>query len=387
MTVPSPPGSVRTALCCCGGGVTGGMYEIGALAALDDFFAPPDPAAGSAEGGRAFSVNDFDVYVGTSAGAFLATVLASGMRIRRLFRAILEDDESMLPARRTDIFRFDVRQGLGILRDLAGVLLSAAARSARRQFVMPGELVGDLLDVLPAGIFSLRHYEKYLENFLKFHALPLRFTEVKRELYVTANDLDSGHRAIFGQGALADAPLAKAICASSAIPLFFEPVRYEGRDYIDGAVGKTAHADIALARGADLIVIVNPLVPFRNDPDREEMPTPLVGAKHIRDKGLLAVYAQSGKMSTRTKLHQGIRRYRASHPQATILVIEPREDEGDMFLHNPMSWESRRRMVRYGYESTARLLQEHRAEYEAAFGKHRVRVDATQLQSPWELTG
>ncbi|HUS63655.1 MAG TPA: patatin-like phospholipase family protein, partial [Kofleriaceae bacterium] len=127
MTTPSTT-TVRTALCLCGGGITGGMYEIGALAALDDFFAPPRrgpaaaPDASDPSAPRAFSVNDFDIYVGTSAGSFLATVLASGMRIRRLFRAILEDDQSMLPARRTDIFRFDVRQGLGIVRDITGVL-------------------------------------------------------------------------------------------------------------------------------------------------------------------------------------------------------------------------------------------------------------------------
>jgi predicted acylesterase/phospholipase RssA len=372
-------GTVRTALCLCGGGITGGMYEIGALAALDDFI------SGEREGGR-FTVNDFDVFVGTSAGAFLTTVIAAGMPVHRLFRGILDDDRSILPANRTDIFRFDVRQGLGILRDLAGVLVSRAARAARRQFVTPGELLGDLLDVLPAGIFSLRHYEKYLERFFEHHRLPLRFTEVRRELYITANDLDSGHRAIFGQGPLRDATLAKAICASSAIPLFFEPVRYQGRDFIDGAVGKTAHADIALARGADLVVVINPLVPFRNDPDREDLPTPLVGAKHIRDKGLLAVYGQSGKMSTRTKLAQEIRRYRASSPNATFFVIEPREDEGDMFLDNPMSWDTRRRMIRYGYESTARLLQDQRGEYESAFGRHRVRVDAERLQPPWSLT-
>jgi predicted acylesterase/phospholipase RssA len=379
-TMGAATGKVRTALCLCGGGITGGMYEIGALAALDDFFAPSEGDA------RRFSVNEFDVYVGTSAGAFLATVLASGMPIRRLFRGILEDDRSILPANRTDIFRFDLRQGLGVVRDLTGVLFSAAARAARRQFIMPGELIGDLLDVLPAGIFSLRHYDKYLERFLRHHGLPLRFTEVKRELYITANDLDSGHRAIFGQGSLADAPLATAMCASSAIPLFFEPVRWAGRDYIDGAVGKTAHADIALARGADLIVVINPLVPFKNDPDREDLPTPLVGARHLRDKGLLAVYGQSGKMSTRTKLAQEIRRYRATNPEATLLSIEPQEDEGDMFLHNPMGWESRRRMIRYGYESAARLLRTQRGEYEAAFGRHRVRVDTARLQSPWQLS-
>jgi len=377
----SAVGATRTALCLCGGGITGGMFEIGALAALDDFFAPPD-----SDGTRPFSVNDFDVYVGTSAGAFLATVLSAGMPIKRLFRGILDDDRSVLPANRTDIFRFDARQGLGILRDLTGVLLSAAARMARRQFMMPGELLGDLLDVLPAGLFSLRHYEKYLEKFFRHHGLPLRFTELRRELYITANDLDSGHRGIFGQGPLADAPLAKAICASSAIPLFFEPVRYLGRDYIDGAVGKTAHADIALARGADLVVVINPLVPFRNDPDREDLPTPLVGAKHIRDKGLLAVYGQSGKMSTRTKLAQEIRRYRAANPQATLFTLEPGEDEGDMFLDNPMSWDTRRRMIRYGYQSAARQLQARRPEYEAAFARHRVRVDAGRLQAPWQLS-
>src|SRR6266568_2785025 len=96
----SPP---RTALCLCGGGITGGMFEIGALAALDDFFAPP-----TGEDTRAFSVNEFDLFVGTSAGAFLATVLASGMPIKRLFRGVLDDDRAVLPGNRSDIFRFDV---------------------------------------------------------------------------------------------------------------------------------------------------------------------------------------------------------------------------------------------------------------------------------------
>jgi predicted acylesterase/phospholipase RssA len=352
------------------------MYEIGALAALDDFFSV---------GG--FDVNQFDVYVGTSAGAFVATMLASGMSVKSIFGAVLDDDRSALPARRTDIFRFDWRQGLGIARDLGGVLLQAAARTVRRRGPTPGELVGELLDVLPAGVFSLRHYEKYLERFLEHHGLPTRFSELQRELYITANDLDSGHRAIFGQGDLLGAPLAKAICASSAIPLFFEPVRFAGRDFVDGAAGKVAHGDIALARGAELLVVVNPLIPMRNDPEREALPTPIVGASHLRDKGLLAVWQQAGKMSTRTKLHQELRRYRASHPQVSILLVEPREDEGDMFLHNPMSFASRRRVVRYGYDSTARLLKQQRELWEAAFGKERVRVDAARLRAPWELRG
>jgi predicted acylesterase/phospholipase RssA len=371
------PGA-RTALCLCGGGITGGMYEIGALAALDDFFAARDGAPG-------FSLNDLDIFVGTSAGSFLATTLAAGIQVRRLFRAVLDDDDSFMPVRRHDLYRVDLRQGFGIVRDLVGIALSQVARGFRLRLEL-SDVLSDLIDAMPAGIFSLRHYEKYLDRFLRHHDLPTRFSDVKRELYITANDLDSGHRALFGEGALADIPIAKAICASSAIPLFFEPVRWRGRDYIDGAAGKVEHADVALARGADLVVIVNPMVPFRNDPDREDLPTPLVGARHLRDKGLLAVYNQSAKMSTRTKLHQGIRRYQASHPNATFLLIEPREEEGDMFLHNPMSFTSRRRMLRYGYESTARLLTEERQRWETAFLRHDIRVDPARLSPPWELS-
>jgi NTE family protein len=376
----SSPTPVKTALCLCGGGITGAMYEIGALVALDDFFT-------RGPGSAPFTVNEFDLYVGTSAGALFSTLLSAGVPARRMFRSMLENDRHFLPANRTDIYRFDVSQGLGVVRDVGAIVLSAMARGLRGRLNL-GDLVSGIFDVLPAGVFSLKHYEKFLSDTFERLGVPSRFADIQRELYVTANDLDSGHRAIFGQGALADIPISKAICASSAIPLFFEPVRWRGRDYIDGAVGKVEHADIALARGAELIVIINPLAPFRNDPDREQMPdTPLVGARYLRDKGMLAVYNQAGRMSTRTKLHQGIRRYRASHPQTNILLIEPRDDEGDMFRDNPMSFSSRQRVIRYGYESAARQLREQRAVYEAAFGKLDVRVDPKQLQAPWELTG
>src|SRR6266446_5076286 len=56
----------KTALVLGGGGFTGGVYEIGALRALDLL------AVNS-------SVNQFDVYVGTSAGAFIASLCANGV--------------------------------------------------------------------------------------------------------------------------------------------------------------------------------------------------------------------------------------------------------------------------------------------------------------------
>ena len=55
-----PPRS-KTALVLGGGGFTGGVYEIGALRALDLLSVNR-------------SVTDFDVYVGTSAGSFVAAM-------------------------------------------------------------------------------------------------------------------------------------------------------------------------------------------------------------------------------------------------------------------------------------------------------------------------
>lgn len=363
--------AVRAALCLCGGGITGALYELGAIAALDQLF--------DRRTDTPFSMNDFDVYVGTSAGAFLATVLASGIRAPRMLRSVLDDDPSFFPLRRTDVYRSDLRQLLGVAKDVVGFAMGLLWNAGKGTLQI-SDIITQLSDLLPAGIFSLRHYEQFLTNFLVHHGLPQSFASLQRELYITANDLDSGHRAIFGRGALASAPIAKAICASSAIPLFFEPVRWDGRDYIDGAVGKVAHADIGLERGCRLIVVVNPLVPYRNEPYREDLPTMLFGARHIRHKGMLAVYQQAAKMSTRTKLHQGLRRYRSSYPDADLLLLEPSEEDGDMFMHNPMSMEYRRQLVRYGYESARRTLIADGDRWRAAFLRRGVDVDPERIR-------
>src|ERR1700678_1335771 len=65
----------KTGLVLGGGGFTGGVYEIGALRALDLL------AVNS-------TVNQFDVYVGTSAGAFIATLCANGVTPEEMMQVV-----------------------------------------------------------------------------------------------------------------------------------------------------------------------------------------------------------------------------------------------------------------------------------------------------------
>src|SRR4029453_11302296 len=58
----------RYALALAGGGVIGGMYEVGVIAAIED---------------RVSGVSDFDIYVGCSAGSVVASLLANGVRAAR----------------------------------------------------------------------------------------------------------------------------------------------------------------------------------------------------------------------------------------------------------------------------------------------------------------
>ena len=78
----------KTALVLGGGGVTGGVYEIGALRALDLLAVNR-------------TINEFDVYVGTSAGSFVASLAANGFTPEEMMR--LGSQQTPTPFRRSNM--------------------------------------------------------------------------------------------------------------------------------------------------------------------------------------------------------------------------------------------------------------------------------------------
>jgi NTE family protein len=78
-----------------------------------------------------------------------------------------------------------------------------------------------------------------------------------------ATNLDSGEAAPFGRPGWDHVPISQAVQASSPrCPGLFPPVEIDDNYYVDGALKKTMHASVALETGCDLMLCLNPLVPF-----------------------------------------------------------------------------------------------------------------------------
>src|SRR6201993_3541316 len=143
----------KTALVLGGGGFTGGVYEIGALRALDLL------AINS-------SVSQFDVYVGTSAGAFIAALCANGVTPEEMMSVVTHQGQQPFK----DIVLSDLLRLNLVEYARAGAMLPVrAAKIARellslRSGVSAMDVVLGLAEGLPSGAYTGKGIETYLRK-------------------------------------------------------------------------------------------------------------------------------------------------------------------------------------------------------------------------------
>ena len=130
-----------------------------------------------------------------------------------------------------------------------------------------------LAEGLPSGIYSGHGIADYVEECSPTAGAANDFRLLDHELYLTATDLDTCERIVFGDEGWADVPISKAVQSSTAIPVVYKPVELKGRQLIDGGIRSTTNVDIAVEKGAKFIVVVNPLVPYVNDFERRSRPS------------------------------------------------------------------------------------------------------------------
>jgi NTE family protein len=222
------------------------------------------------------------------------------------------------------------------------------------------------VDSFPAGLFSLDPYERFLNDFLQRRGIVGRFAELPKRLLVVASDLDAGRRAVFGAGELAEVPVSRAVIAASAIPILYAPVNIDGRDYVDGGIGDAAHVDVAEEAGCRLIVVLNPMVPVHAGTDGHGVPTGHGRKSRVRDKGAIWVYNQAMRMRMEARFSVGLERFRLQHPDTSVVVLEPKQTDANLFMYSPMNFAARRAILQEGYTSTVRRLADRSSELRLA---------------------
>lgn len=319
----------RYALALGGGGVLGGMYEVGALAALEERLNG---------GGRAF-----DVIVGCSAGSVVASLIANGIRASEIYRVLDQDLDDPLNFRRGAVFSPDsFRRAAGRF----GRMVWAFGKNAMTGYrgSVPDMLARAERD-LPAGFFSLAALEHFMQAAFASRGVSNSFAALGTSLLIPAVDLDHAERVVFGQGALRDVPISQAIAASSAIPGFFEPYSINGRDYVDGGVGFSGHADLAAEAGADVVLLVHPLVPSL--PDGAGGP--------VRTRGFYSIMEQTSRIYGQNLLQLGLAALRVRFPATSFFLLEPPRTKTPL-SGLCMGFESAQAALRYGYTSTREWL-------------------------------
>lgn len=323
----------RIGLAVAGGGPIGGMYELGALRALDEALDGLD-------------LTRMDCYVGVSSGAFLAAGLANRIGTAEMCRIFITGDSDDVQFKPETFMRpafVEYLRRAASLPRLAGdwwreLLFSPGQARWPDLLVRFGALV-------PAGLFDNSQVEAFLRGVFTRRGRSNDFRQLDAPLYVVAVDLNNGEAVRFGGEGWDHVPISTAVQASAALPGLYPPVAVQGRHFVDGALRRTMHASVLLERGIDLLIGINPLVAF--DTRGEQL-----AARNLATGGLPAVLSQTFRTLLQSRMQVGLARYAQQYPDIDQLVFEPNAGDGELFFANAFSFSARRRICEIAYRNT-----------------------------------
>lgn len=330
-----------------GGGITGALYQLGVLTALEASI--PELRA-----------HKLSAYVGVGSGAVLGAALAGGLEAQRVYRGLLDPADPFFSIERKHVFRFDVEEWRGMIVAALGALRNIGASATRKPLATATDPWAELdrfYDVLPAGIFSLEHLERFLDAFFSRRGIPQTFRELPCRLVTPAHDLDSGEAVLFGVDAHAGDRIARAACASMALSPFFAPVRIGDRRYLAGSTCHGAALEAAASNlRANTILVVNPMVPVGVGHGARVV-TGHGDGRGVADKGLLWVFNQAMRIGDYANLHAEIALLRERHPEIDVVLIEPTRADAMLFMDSPMKYDARRSILEDAFRSTRDRLR------------------------------
>ncbi len=363
------PRRSRTALVLGGGGFTGGVYEIGALRALDLLAVNR-------------TVNQFDVYVGTSAGSFVASLAANGVTPEEMMRVV----NQQVPTPFRDVDRGTLMRPNALEFAQSAALLPLRMLGLARNFVTQLsstsliDLAVGVAESMPSGLYDGSGIQEYLEAVLSDPDRVNDFRLLDNDLFLPATDLDTCERIVLGGPDWDDVPIARAVAASTALPMVYKPVEIKGRHLVDGGLRSTTNVDVAVEAGAKFVIVVNPLVPYVND-FQKVIPTMLGSrVRRVRDMGFPQIGYQAFKLIAHQRLHEAVARWKERYPGVDIILIEPDTNDELMFETNILNFTRRVEIARHGFESVTLRLASDYDDIKAVCAKHGIEISATRVR-------
>lgn len=348
-----------------GGGPLGAIFEIGALCAIEESIAGLD-------------LRNCHSYLGVSSGGFIAAGLCNGMSPRELSSVFIENST---PAHDrfdpNELMRPDWPEFRQRLERLPG-LLAAASWQMLAEGRAPLSALEQLGRALPTGLLSGEALAQQLHRQFSLKGRSDDFRRLKHRLVLVATDLDSGEAVPFGMPGWDHVPVSRAVQASAALPGLFPPVTIDGRHYVDGALKKTLHASVLLDEGADLLICVNPLVPYASD-THGASGSSATSIPSLVEGGLPVVLSQTFRSLIHSRLELGMKGYAHSHPNADILLFEPSKQDAELFLANTFSYSQRRHLAEHAFQSTRRQLLANSHAINAKLARHGLSLDVERL--------
>jgi len=358
-------GGPKIGLALAGGGPLGGIYEIGALLALNEAIDGLDFA-------------EVDVYVGVSAGSLVAATLANGISVEEMGR--------LLVSRKGRPQRFDpalflkpnfteyLRRTSKLPRLLAEGLWEFARSPVKTGLL---ESLSGLAKAIPTAVFDNRPIERFLADLFSNRGMTNDFRELKRQLLIVGVDLDTGEAVRFGSRGHDDVPISRAVQASTALPGLYPPVQIGDRYFVDGGLKRTLHASSALDEGVELLFCVNPIVPYDASlaPPGDEKPH-----DSLVEGGLTVILSQTFRALIHSRMQVGMAKYETSYVDRDVILFEPDSGDSKMFFTNVFSYSNREMVCQHAYRTTRRDLWLRRRRLGPILKRHGVTINESILR-------
>ena len=315
---------MRVGLVLGAGGVLGGAWLTGGLAALADETGW-DPASA-------------EYIVGTSAGSVIGSLLAAGVppwfmvahSAGESFDGIVDaEGRPAAVASRAGGAEFKLHRGLPVIGPGSWRLGMAALRNP--WLYTPATAMGAWL---PTGLISNEPIRDIIRR-----VVPDGWVE-HPNTWIVAADYRTGRRTPFGREGAPEADLPDAVAASCAIPGFYRPVDIGGRRYVDGGMYSASNLDLLAGKGLDLVICLNPTSTWHRD-----------GSLNPMDRIAGAVRAAAGR-----RLGSEARKVRAKGTE--VVLVQPIEEDLALMGRNLMRGKNRHEVIETARRTVAAHLRD-----------------------------